>query len=78
MTIVINIEKAKNIAHDIRRKVREEEFKPLDELIAKQIPGVDVQIVESERQSIRDKYSAIQAEIEAAKTVEEIKAALPI
>ena len=37
--ITINIDKAKTIAHDKRRAAREEEFKPYDDAIAKQIPG---------------------------------------
>ena len=74
--IRINIDKAKNIAHDMRRAARSEEFKPHDEVIMKQIPGVDAQQAEAARQAIRDKYAAIQAEIDAATTPEEIKAAL--
>jgi hypothetical protein len=42
----------------------------------KQIPGVDAQAAEAARQAIRDKYAAIQADIDAATTPEEIKAAL--
>jgi hypothetical protein len=34
--IVINIEKAKGIAHEIRRAKRAEEFAPYDEVIMKQ------------------------------------------
>ena len=37
--ITVNINKAKAIAHDVRRAKRAEEFAPLDEIIAKQIPG---------------------------------------
>jgi hypothetical protein len=74
--IVVNIDKAKNIAHDMRRAARAEEFKPHDEVIMKQIPGVDAQAAEAARQAIRDKYAAIQADIDAATTPEEIKAAL--
>jgi len=75
--ITINIDKAKAIAHDIRREARAEEFKPLDEIIAKQIPGASAQEAEAARQAIRDKYVAIQADIDAAATVEDLKAALP-
>ena len=45
--ITINIDKAKTIAHDIRRAARAEEFKPHDEIIMKQIPGVDAAAAES-------------------------------
>jgi len=74
--ITINIDKAKAIGHDLRRLKRAEEFKPHDEIIMKQIPGVDAQAAEAARQAIRDKYTAIQADIDAATTPEEIKAAL--
>lgn len=76
--ITINMSKAKAIGHDIRRAKREEEFAPLDAVIAKQIPGKDAQAAEAERQVIREKYAAIQSEIDAAGTPEEIKAALGI
>jgi hypothetical protein len=75
--ITINIDKAKAIAHDVRRAARAEEFKPLDEVIMKQIPNTDVAAVELERQAIRDKYAAMQAAIDAAVAVDEIKAAMP-
>jgi hypothetical protein len=76
--ITINIDKAKSIAHDIRRAARAEEFKPLDEVIMKQIPGTDAAAVEAERQAVRDKYAAMQASINAATSVEELKSALPL
>ena len=76
MSIVININKAKNIAHDMRRAARAEEFKPHDEVIMKQIPGNDYTQAEAARQAIRDKYAVVQANIDAASTPEEIKAAL--
>ena len=76
--ITININKAKNIAHDMRRAARAEEFKPHDEVIMKQIPGVDAQQAEAARQAIREKYAAMQAQIDAAATPDEIKAALGV
>lgn len=78
MSIVINIVKAKNIGHDIRREKRAEEFKPFDEVIMKQIPGKDLQEAETARQAIRDKYTVIQQQIDAAATPEEIKQVLEI
>ena len=74
--IVINVDKAKNIAHDIRRAKREEEFAPYDAVIMKQIPGNDAIEAEAARQAIRDKYAAMQIDINAASTPEEIKTAL--
>ena len=76
--IIVNIDKAKAIGHEIRRKKREEEFAPFDTVIMKQIPGKDLQAAEAERQKVRDKYAAIQAQIDAAPTPDEIKAALGI
>lgn len=76
--ITININKAKAIAHDMRRAARAEEFKPYDDVIAKQIPGVDTQTIEAARQAIRDKYAGIQIQIDAAQTPDEIKTALDV
>lgn len=74
--IVINIDKAKQIAHAKRRDARAEEFKPYDEIIAKQIPGVAYQEAEKARQMIRDKYAIMQNQIDAAQEVVDIKMAL--
>lgn len=76
--IKINIDKAKTIGHDMRRAARSEEFKPHDEVIMKQIPGVDAANAEAARQAIREKYAAIQTSIDAAATPDEIKAALGV
>lgn len=76
MGIVIDINKAKAIGHELRRAVRAEEFKPLDEALMKQIPGTDIAAIEAERQVIRDKYAAVQAAINAAQTTDAIKSAL--
>ena len=76
--ITINMTKAKDIAHAARRAARAEEFKPYDEVIMKQIPGVDAQAAEAARQAIRDKYAAIQTSIDAAQTPDEIKSALGV
>lgn len=75
--IVINIDKAKAIAHNKRREARAEEFKPHDDVIMKQIPGNDAAAAEAARQIIREKYAAMQVAIDAAVTPDEIKAAMP-
>ena len=77
MGIVIDVNKAKTIAHDMRRAARADEFKPYDEAISKQIPG-QVEGAEVARQAIREKYVGIQANIDTATTPEEIKTALGI
>ena len=76
--VEVDLDQAKSIGHDIRRTKRAEEFVPHDEVIAKQIPGVDAAEAEDARQAIRDKYSDIQDVIDSAKTPDEIKAALGI
>jgi hypothetical protein len=73
--ITINIDKAKNIAHDIRRSKRAEEFAPLD--IQATIPSETV-AAEAARQVVRDKYAAMQTQINSASTPEEIKTALGV
>lgn len=74
--IRVNIDKAKVIAHDMRRAARANEFEPLDAIIAKQIPGTDLGLVEANRQAIRDKYNAMQTAIDAAQSADELKALL--
>jgi D-serine deaminase-like pyridoxal phosphate-dependent protein len=71
--IVINIGKAKNITHDLRRAARAEEFKPHDEVIMKQIPGVDAAAAEAARQAIRDKYAALQVSIDSVQSIDNLK-----
>jgi hypothetical protein len=73
--ITINIPKAKVIAHDVRRAARAVEFQPYDNAIAKQIPG-QVEGAEAARAVIRAKYTIMQTVIDAASTVDEIKAVL--
>ena len=72
--ITINIDKAKNIAHDARRTARSAEFAPLD--IKATIPS-EATAAEAARQAVRDKYATMQTAIDAASTVDEIKAAMP-
>lgn len=71
--ITVNMNKAKDIAHGMRRDARAEEFKPHDEIIAKQIPGADAVAAEAARQAIRDKYAAIQSDIDEAADVDALK-----
>ena len=75
--ITIDMTKAKEIAHEKRRAARAEEFKPYDEVIMKQIPGVDAQAAEAARQAIRDKYATLQTQMDAAQTPEQLTALLP-
>ena len=68
--ITINIDKAKAIAHDIRRAKRAAEFAPLD--VEATIPAKAAS-AEAARQAIRDKHAQIQADIDAATTVDKLK-----
>jgi hypothetical protein len=70
MAIVIDLNKAKNIAHDKRRAARSEEFKPLD--VQATIPAMTAE-AEAKRQQIRDKYAVIQTNIDAAADVATLK-----
>ena len=71
MSIVINITKAKAIVHDKRRAARAAEFAPLD--IKATIPS-EAAAAEAARQAIREKYAAMQTQIDAAPGVDELKA----
>lgn len=68
--IAINIDKAKAIVHDKRRAARSAEFAPLD--IKATIPG-EAAAAEAARQAIREKYAAIQLDIDSAPGVPELK-----
>ena len=70
MAIVIDLTKAKGIAHDKRRAARSAEFAPLD--IKATIPS-EAQAAEAARQQVRDKYAEIQNNINAAVDVTELK-----
>lgn len=72
--IAINIDKARAIGHDIRRALREQEFAPHDAVISKQLPGAST--AEQAREEIREKYAAVQNQIDAAGSADEIKQAL--
>ena len=74
MSITINIDKAKGIAHDKRREARSAEFAPLD--IKATIPS-EATAAEAARQAVREKYAAMQIAIDSATTIDEIKAAIP-
>lgn len=71
-----DMERVKHFAHDMRRAKRSEEFAPLDEIIAKQIPGKSVTEAEAERAAIRDNYAVMQDRINAAQDVTSVKSAL--
>ena len=63
----------RSIAHDKRREKRAEEFRPYDEIIMKQIPGNDATEAEQRRAEIRLKYETLQADIDNAPSINELK-----
>lgn len=67
--ITVNINKAKAIVHDKRRAARAAEFAPWD--IKATIPSEAV-AAEAARQAIRDRYAAIQINIDSAPGVPEL------
>lgn len=74
--ITINIEKAKSMAHTLRRNKREQMFAPYDRVIQLNIPGNDLVVAEENRAKIRLLDNKCQAEIDASSTPEQIKEAL--
>ena len=71
-----DVSKSKTIAHTTRREKREAEFKPHDEIIAKQIPGKSASDAETSRAAIRTKYATMQTNIDNATDIAGIKTAL--
>ena len=71
-----DVSKAKTIAHITRREKREAEFKPHDDIIAKQIPGKSASDAETSRAGIRTKYATMQTNIDNATDIAGIKTAL--
>lgn len=71
--IAVNLPKAKELTHERRRAKRAAEFAPLD--VEATIPAKAAQ-AEAARQAIRDKYTVIQNNIDAATTPELLKAVI--
>ncbi len=68
--IRINIDKAKGIAHDVRRAKRAQDFAPLD--VKATIPS-EAAAAEAARQEVRERYAAMQDQIEAAQSADQLK-----
>lgn len=69
--IRINIDKAKDIAHDVRRAKRAQDFAPLD--VKATIPS-EATAAEAARQEVRERYAAMQDQIDAAQSADQLKA----
>ena len=67
--MTVNLNKAKTIAHDKRRAVRTEKFKPLD--IEATVPSLAEQ-AEAQRAVIREEDTKMQVSIDAAVDVDEL------
>ena len=74
MGIKIDLNKAKEIAHEKRRAARAAEFAPLD--VKATIPA-EAAAAEAARQAVREKYAVMQTQMDAAATPDELKALLP-
>jgi hypothetical protein len=74
--IDLDLGQCRVIGHQMRRTQREAEFAPFDDIIAKQIPGLDALAAEEARQAIREKYALIQDAIDIAEDPDTIKLAL--
>ena len=68
--ITVNVDKAKGIAHEVRRAKRTEEFAPLD--VKATIPSEAV-AAEEARAAVRAKYATVQANIDSAADVDTLK-----
>lgn len=75
-SIEIDLDKAKEITHNLRRAMRAEEFAPLDQTIAFRLPGTTIKETEKLREEVRDKYAEMQEEIDLATDVEQLKVLL--
>ena len=72
--ITIDMTKAKVIAHDVRRSVRNASFAPLD--IKATIPS-EAEAAEASRAAIRSADATLQLSMDAATTADELKALMP-
>ena len=64
--LVTDLPEAKLIAHEKRRAKRDIDFKPFDDIIARQVPGVDTVEAENIRADIRSADAALQLSLEDA------------
>jgi hypothetical protein len=70
------MEKAKEVAHGIRKADRDKQMEPHDKAIMMQIPGTPLVEIESQRQAIRDANEVVQTNIDNAQDEVELKAVI--
>lgn len=68
----IDIDGAKQITHERRRAARATEFAPLDDAIAKQLPGKSAIELEADRAAVREKYKLVQEQIEKCESASDL------
>lgn len=71
--ISVDLVKAKDFCHEKRRAIRDSLFEPHDKKISAQIPNLDISLIESQRQSIRDSDAVVQADIDVATDTMQLK-----
>lgn len=76
--VVEDLERARTVAHGIRRSRRAAAFAPHDAAIARRLPGLDEAAVEAKRGEIRAWDSRIQDAIDQATSVDDLRAALAV
>jgi len=74
--IKIDMAKAKEFAHGIRKADRDKQMEPHDKVIMMQIPGMSIIEIEAKRQAIRDVNAVVQISIDNAQDEVELKAAI--
>ena len=73
--ITVNLNKAKEITHEVRRKARAAEFAPLD--IKVTIPS-EAEVAETSRAAIREKYDILQESIDSCSTEEALLSVMQV
>ena len=71
-----DIPAAREIAHTIRRGMRDVEMRPHDGIIAMQVPGSDAVKAEADRKVLRTKYADMQTAIDGSVDESELLTAL--
>ncbi len=73
--VEVDVVKAKETVHDMRRDKREEEFKPLDKsMVIHILDTAKSTPIELERKKVRDKYADIQTDIDNCADEAELRA----
>lgn len=74
--LTVDLARARDIAHQLRRWERDAAFRPWDDIVARQIPGRTGE-AELARERIRQRDAELQREIDAATSAQQLMALLP-